>query len=421
VVYTYDVIVVGGGFSGVAAAVAAARRGQKTLLLERGNALGGAAAHNLVNPFMPYWTVEENGEKTHLSRGIFREICDALKAENALNLHNEMVFDEEILKLFLNRFVIGNGVELLLDTTLISAAVEGAKITEITAFSAGKQFPLKASVFVDATGDAELSALAGVPCECGREEDGFCQPMTLCFRVANVKRNLPRAEMRKLLTAAYKKRQEEGKISNPREDVLTFETLYPSVLHFNTTRVVKKDPTDPFAVTAAELEAREQVGEIMTMLREDVPGFEEAFLVSSATRIGIRESRRIKGLHTLTAEELKACTVFPDSIAVANYDIDIHNPAGSGTSHYYFPRGQYYTIPYRALLPIEKDNLLVAGRCISATHEAQASVRIMPICCCLGEAAGEAAALAQETAKSVAEIPVKTLQKRLTDNGAKIY
>lgn len=419
--YAYDVIVAGGGFTGVAAAVAAARRGQKTLLLERGNALGGAAVHNLVNPFMPYWTLDENGKKEHLSCGIFREICDGLKAENALNPLNEAVFDEEYLKLFLNRFVCKNGVQLLFNTTLVDATVEHQKITTVTAFSAGKQMTLTASVFVDATGDAELSCLAGVPYDCGREEDGFCQPMTLCFRVANVQCDLPRAEMRKYLTESYIKRQEAGRITNPRENVLTFETLYPTVLHFNTTRVIKKDPTNPFAVTEAELIAREQIEEIMTMLREDVPGFEQAFLVSSATRIGIRESRRIKGLHTLIAEELKACTVFPDSIAVGNYDIDIHNPAGSGTSHYYFPRGQYYTIPYRTLVPVEKDNLLVAGRCISATHEAQASIRIMPICCCLGEAAGEAAVLAAENGQNVAEISVATLQKRLTENGAKIY
>lgn len=414
--YTYDVIVAGGGFSGVAAA----RRGKKTLLLERSNCLGGAAVMNLVNPFMPYWTTDEKGEKDELSRGIFREIRDRLLDANALNPLNKMVFDEEYLKLFLNRFVTENGVEILLNTTLTDAAVSDRKITEITAFGRGRKMTFKAAFFVDATGDAELSATAGVPYKCGREEDGFCQPMTLCFRVGNIRCDLPRAEMRKRLTATYKRLQDAGKITNPREDVLVFETVHPSIWHFNTTRIVKKDPTCPFAVTQAEIQAREQVYEIMEMLKSEIDGFENCILLSTAMQIGTRESRRIEGLHTLTADELKACTVFPDSIAVGNYDIDIHSPTGGGTSHYYFPQGTYYTIPLRALLPQNIDNLAVAGRCISATHEAQASIRIMPICCCLGEAAGEAAALALDAGCILSAVPTDTLQVRLVANGARV-
>ncbi len=418
--YSYDVIVVGGGFSGVAAAVAAARRGKKTLLLERSNCLGGAAVVNLVNPFMPYWTTDENGKKDELSCGIFREIRDCLLEKNALDPHNKMVFDEEYLKLFLNRFVTENGVEILFNTTLTDALVSDRRITQITAFGRGQKITLQAAVFVDTTGDAELSAVAGVPCKCGREQDGFCQPMTLCFRVGNIRCDLPRAEMRKRLTETYHRLQKQGKIKNPREDVLVFETMHPSIWHFNTTRIVKKDPTSPFAVTEAELEAREQVYEIVDMMKNEIPGFEDCILLSTAMQIGTRESRRIDGLHMLTAAELQACTVFPDSIAVANYDIDIHSPTGSGTSHYYFPAGAYYTIPLRALLPKTIDNLAVAGRCISATHEAQASIRIMPICCCMGEAAGEAAALALEEDCALSAVPIDTLQRRLVAGGARV-
>ena len=190
------------------------------------------------------------------------------------------------------------------------------------------------------------------------------------------------------------------------------------VLHFNTTRVVKLDPTNPFDVSKAEVIARKQIHELIGFLKENSNAFNESALISVAVNIGVRESRKLKGVHILTGDELINCTCFEDSIALGNYDIDIHSPTGTGTSHRYFADGEFYTIPYRSLLPKEYDNLLVAGRCISATHEAQASVRIMPICCCLGEAAGTAVAMAQNTNRNVHTVDIKALQKTLTENGA---
>lgn len=416
---TYDVIVAGGGFSGVAAAVAAARRGCKVLLIERNNCLGGAAAGNLVNPFMGYWT-HADGKRDYMSAGIFREILDGLDAGDALG-SNGMTFSEEYLKLFLNRFALQNGVQLLFNTIVTGVKKDGDTVKAVNICNKSGNLAVHAAVFVDATGDADLAAAAGVPFDCGREEDGFCQPMTLCFRVANVSTVYEKAK-RAEITAVYNRWKAEGKITNPREDVLIFDTLCPSIWHCNTTRVVKRSPIDGFDITAAEIEAREQAWQIFAMLKAEIPGFENAVLVSTALQIGVRESRRIKGLHTLTAEELKDCTVFPDSIAVGNYDIDIHNPAGSGTSHYYFKDGTYYTVPYRSLVPESgTTNLLVTGRCISATHEAQASIRIMPFCCCFGEAAGEAAALAVQENCAVSQVDVPTLQARLVANGARIW
>lgn len=415
----YDIVVAGGGFSGVAAAVAAARRGMRVLLAEQTNALGGAASINLVNPFMAYWT-HKDGKRDYMSAGIFREILDGLRDGEAL-ADNGMTFSEEYLKLFLNRFCLQNGVELLFNTVVTGVQKDGNTVTAVCLHNKSGNFTMRATCFVDATGDADLAAYAGVPFECGREEDGFCQPMTLCFRVGNVNDIYERPK-RAEITKVYDRWKAAGKIHNPREDVLTFGTLCQSVWHFNTTRVVKRSPLDGFDITAAEIEAREQAWEIFTMLKTDVPGFENAVLLSTALQIGVRESRRIKGLHTLTAEELKNCTVFPDSIAVGNYDIDIHNPAGSGTSHYYFKDGDYYTVPYRSLVPMSgAENLLVTGRCISATHEAQASIRIMPFCCCFGEAAGEAAALVVQSDCKAAEVDVPTLQARLIENGARIW
>ena len=153
-------------------------------------------------------------------------------------------------------------------------------------------------------------------------------------------------------------------------------------------------------------------------LKDNFEGFRNARLMMTAASIGVRESRMIEARHVLTQEELVAGTHFPDGIAAGNYDIDIHSPDGGGTSHYYFPPGVFYTIPYRCLLPREFDNLLVAGRAIGATHEAQASIRIMPICICLGEAAGTAAALAKKAGVAVADVDVEALRGRLREKGA---
>ena len=141
-------------------------------------------------------------------------------------------------------------------------------------------------------------------------------------------------------------------------------------------------------------------------------------MMATAPSIGVRESRMIEARHVLTRDEIVAGTHFPDGIAAGNYDIDIHSPDGGGTSHYYFPPGVYYTIPYRSLLPREFDNLVVAGRCIGATHEAQASIRIMPICVCTGEAAGTAAAMAKESDVAVADVDPSLLRARLRAGGA---
>ena len=180
------------------------------------------------------------------------------------------------------------------------------------------------------------------------------------------------------------------------------------------------DPTSPEEVTAAEILARKQVYEIYEFMKAHAEGLEDSFLMMTAAEIGVRESRMIVGDYVLTEEDCKNCVKFEDAIAACNYDIDIHNPEGTGTSHYYFPAGEYYTIPYRALIPKGVENLLVAGRCISSDHGAQASYRIMPVVCCIGEAAGVAITLAVKNKVSVREINVKELQGVLIKNGAYI-
>ncbi len=393
----HTLVVVGGGFAGAAAAISAARHGVDVLLVERYNCLGGAACHGLVMPFMGYYTwSNETGEMQYLCGDIFREIVREMNIAHGEAPDRYLwELDEEILKLVLGRLCLTYGVKLLFDTSVTAVAREGSRITGVTALSRGVSMTLTADYFLDATGDAELSAMAGCACRVGRESDGLCQPMTLCFRMSGVDKAKFHENHAKI-NPLYKEWKEKGLIKNPREDVLIFTNFNEGVLHFNTTRVVRRDPTDPFDVTAAELEAREQVFEMLNFLKANIEGFENARILSTALQIGIRESRKVEGDYTLTVDDLKSLARFEDGIAVANYDIDIHSPTGGGTSHYYFGRGEWYEIPYRCLTPRGTDNLLVAGRCISSSHEAQASFRIMPFCAELGQAAGVAVAVAAE-------------------------
>lgn len=410
----YDLVVAGGGLSGVAAAVSAARAGLRVLLVEKAGCPGGAIANCLIYPFMPYWT-KEKGEKKYLSQGIFKEI----KQRHDLYVPDlgDSCFNSEYLKIVLDDMLTECGADVLFHAVVYDVHTKDRRIESVDITAKGKKITVQADFFIDTTGDGDLFYLAGCDYQLGRDSDGLCQPMTTCFRMSGVDNELFRQEKPRL-QELYKAKQASGEITNPRENILVFFGIGKDVLHFNTTRIIKLDPTDPFDVSRAEVMARRQIHEMIAFLKANSAAFENSALISIAIDIGVRESRKLRGVHVLTQDELVACTRFEDSIALGNYDIDIHNPAGTGTSHYYFPDGEYYTIPYRSLLPKEYDNLLVAGRCLSATHEAQASVRIIPICCCLGEAAGTAAALAFNTGTTAQDVDVPALQKLLLANGA---
>lgn len=412
----YDLIVVGGGLSGVAASIAAARGGLTVLLIEKSGSLGGAMSNSLVYPFMPYWTNdEETNEKKYLSGGIFREM---LSTQEKLCLNtSDMTFSPEYFKFVLDELTCDAGVDVMFHTVLYDVVKEDRHIKSIKVIAGSEKLSFEADYFIDTTGDGNLFYMAGCDYTLGRKSDNLCQPMTTCFRMSGVDIELFNSE-RKNIQKLYKEYQNTGKISNPREDILVFLGIGEGIIHFNTTRIIKLNPANPFDVSKAEKMARKQIFELVNFLKEVSPAFKNSSIISIASDIGVRESRKLCGEHILTEEELKNCTKFEDGIALGNYDIDIHNPSGSGTSHYYFKAGEYYSIPYRSLLPKEFDNLLVAGRCISATHEAQASVRIMPICACLGEAAGSAIAVAKQTNTNTHTLDVNILREKLKSNGA---
>ncbi len=415
----FDLIVAGGGFAGFAAAVSAARKGLSVLLIERYNALGGAAVHALVMPFMRYWNRKLSDyekdrvpapDKGYFCGSVFLEAVREM--QRLTGVAHDTRFDEEIMKLVLNRMAISSGVKLLYNSVVTESEVQDGKVCAVKVYTKGGSLRFTADYFIDATGDGELCALSGCDFQLGREKDSLCQPMTLSFRMGGV--DLERyLEEKPKINPLYDEWKRAGRIQNPRENVLIFLNYNQGVLHFNTTRVVKKSPIDAFELTEAEIEAREQVFEMLHFLKSNFKSFENARVLSTAVQIGIRESRKILGEYVLSNEDCLSLARFDDAIAVSNYDIDIHNPEGSGTSHHYFAQGEWFEIPYRCLVPKGKKNLLVAGRCISASHEAQASIRIMPYCAQLGQAAGNAVFVAKRSGLPTDRIPVAQLQEIL--------
>lgn len=402
----YDVLVIGGGFGGVSAAVAAAKAGARTALVERYGCLGGMAVTGLVNPFMNYFLADGSS----LASPVFHEVLDRLADRGAL-ADDACVFDDEQLKFVFDDMVAHYGVDVLFHTSLLGVEVEDGAIKEVQLLGKEGPFAMTASIYIDSTGDGDLAAFSGCSHEVGREEDGLCQPMTLCFRVGGVTPGRDVVELRRELTAILDQAKAEGLVNQPRENVLLFPTLQDHIWHFNTTRIVGRNALTSKGLTEAELEARRQVDELFSLFKLEHPDFHDAFIAKIAIQTGVRESRRILGQKVLTAQEVLDGTKFDDGIARSNYDIDIHNPAGTGTVIRPVREGTYYEIPYGCLVPQDISNLLVGSRCISSTHEAHSSLRIMPVVSGIGEAAGLAAALCVEEGTIPQDVDGKRLKQ----------
>lgn len=407
-----DVVVVGGGPGGLCAAIAAAEEGADTLLIERYGFLGGMATAGLVNPFMSWFA---GGEP--IIRGLFERLVDKLREYGGFGgPRQKTAFDPEYFKIVADEMIAEAGVRLRLHTCLAGVEATDGQVSRIAALSKSGLEAVEGELFIDSTGDGDLCAWAGCEIEQGREEDGFCQPMTLNFRMGGV--NLDELPSRQEIDEFYLPAKERGEIDNPRENVLWFPTTREGEAHFNTTRVVKLDATDAEQMTEAELTARRQVVQMVAFLKAHVPGMQDSYLLAMAPQIGIRESRRVIGDHVLTTEEVLRAEKFADGIARGSYSVDIHNPAGTGTDIRRLPPGEAYDIPYRCLTPLGFDNLLVAARCISSDHGAHSSLRVMPIVMAIGEAAGAAAAMAIANDTTTRGVDIAQLRARLVERGA---
>jgi hypothetical protein len=439
----YDVLVVGGGNAGCAAALAAARCGTRVLLVERYGFLGGTATASMVGPWMTFHSGDDR-----IVGGIAQEMVERLVARGGSpgHLHDASdyvptitPFDPEIHKALLFDMMRESGVALLLHAWFLDAIVDAGRVAGARFATVGGIREVRAARTIDATADAYVAASAGVPTQQG-DARGRVQPASLMFRLSHVDLAALSAYVRQrpeqmrstlkthertpgALTAVaglyelWNAARERGTVTVPRELVSFFATPYADEVTVNMTRVVGIDPLDPDDLTRAEVEARGQVMQLLEFFRRDVPGFANARIAATATQIGVRESRRIVGEYTLTAQDVLEARSFDDAVARSAYPIDIHNPAGSGTTTQRLPAGASYEIPYRCLVPRGAEDLLVAGRCISTTHEALASTRLTPTVMTLGQAAGTAAALSLQRGVSPRRLDAGMLRERLVHDG----
>lgn len=448
-----EVVVVGGGTSGAIAAIACARNGVDTLILERHGYLGGTATYGY--PFLGFF----NGRGEQVVSGLPQEVVDRLVAMGASPGHirggtwstretpmlyefSLTPYDPEILKYVLIEMAQEAGVRFLFHAYLTRAGVKERKVEYVEVWTNSGPFRIKGGVFVDASGDAQLSNLAGASWELGSKE-GLLQNVSLHFRMTNV-------DAERLVEALKREDRVHGRDSwyirlvrgrgprgepdhyihiaghaipwdDPRSGPpLTFTAVAQRRGEYwiNMTRTVGIDPTNVDDLTRAEISERKNVFEISRLLVKNVPGFEKAYLSGTSPSVGIRESRRILGDYTITQDDVLSCRRFEDGVAMGAYPIDIHDPKGGKTQFMFLKEGGSYNIPSRCLLPHKIDNLIVGGKNISATHEAMGSTRLQATVMAIGQAAGTLAALAIQSNLSPRGVPVFELRKRLTDQGA---
>jgi len=307
-------------------------------------------------------------------------------------------------------------VEILLHTWATGVQMRDGRMSAIRLWNKGGESLVEAGAIVDASGDADLCAMAGVAYEDANSTPNL-QSLSTIFRVANVDvdraASLPKPELWALMREAAK----SGAYRLPRLEGSWHRTPHPGVVTVHMTRVPNVDATDPSRLTKAELEGRRQVQEYLRFLRDLVPGFERSVLVATSPGIGVRESRRVMGDYRLTREDVLGARRFADEIALCGAPIEDHI-AGTDTRWTYVPNSGVYGIPYRCLLPSAVEGLLVAGRCFSATHDAHASARSMATCMAMGQAAGTAAALAVASDTTPRSVKVDLLRRRLAEDGA---
>jgi ribulose 1,5-bisphosphate synthetase/thiazole synthase len=442
-----DVLVVGGGPAGLGAALGAANTGVNVILTERYGFLGGNATAALVMPLMSFHTQEQaprksdtvtllpndHGSGKPVIAGVLTALLERLvRAGGAISPSLEtgyvVPFDPEVFKLVALDLLDEAGVRFLFHA-LASDVIGNHRVNGVVFETKSGPVVIRAPVVIDCTGDGDVAARAGAPYAVGRDDDQLVQPMTLMFRITEFDRSHFEAYVREHpdqwrgvhgLWDLIRKAVADGNLRLPREDILFFSTLHEREVSVNSTRVNKVLGTDVWDLTYAEWKSRRQMRQIAAFLRHYVPGFDQGYIVQSGVNIGVRETRRILGEYQLTADDILEARKFPDVIARSTYPVDIHNPEGIGTTLKRLPPGEAYDIPLRCLLPQGVEGLIVAGRCISGTHEAHSSYRVMPVSIATGHAAGVCAGLAVRDQKTPRAISASEVQAELIRQGANL-
>lgn len=442
---TPEVLVVGAGPAGIGAAIAAARNGAKVLLLERYGFLGGNLTIAMVNPMFTFHDIKGR----QVIKGIAGELVDRLVELKSSQGHvtdltfdnaSMTPFDPEGMKYLLFEMVKEAGVELLLHSWAVGVVKDDAKVTGVIIENKSGRQVICPQYIIDCSADADIAAMSKAPFVKGRKEDGAMQPVTLFFRIGGIDMTALRIWMKNNrdllkdaptdeeidsseaiaflgLKALVKKGMEEGefpKEAAPR--ILFYQLPMEGQIAVNATRLQGIDGTNASDLTKAEIETRVQAWEIHKFLQKHVGGFEGSYIVDTGVQVGIRETRHIIGDYELTEQDVLSNQAFEDGIACGTFAIDIHPPEGE--QQVFTGSGKaVYEIPYRCLIPQGLDNVLVAGRAISATHNAFGSARVMATCMGIGQGAGVAMASLVESQQTTRDVNVHSVREKLLEQG----
>lgn len=431
----FDVVVVGGGPSGLAASVSAARHGAKVLLVERYGFLGGMGTAGGVTNFAGLYG-RKNGEMRQVVHGVVDELLERIDALGGLNAPQDGMqgrirvrsYDVSAFKCGADQLLAAAGVEMLFHAWAAAVLMQGPKIAALIVETKSGRQAIRAQRFIDCSGDADVAHFAGVPFELGDGHGSGLFPTTM-FRVGHV--DAPEAlaavgEFKAINTfMAQSQAREPGRYNFPREGAILRPQKNPTEWRANVTQIgnaggTAMDATDARQLSDGEREGRRQIAEYFSFLRHEVPGFKQSAIVDIAAQIGIRETRRIQGEYVLTGEDILSSARFDDAIGINAWPMELH---AAGRIDWQFPRnwdttqGRVYNdLPWRMLVPTGVNNLLVAGRCASMTHEGQSAARVSGGCFVMGQAAGTAAAQLS-AGQTFADTDVRQLQQALRQDG----
>jgi hypothetical protein len=416
----YDLVVVGAGSAGSSAAISAARLGARTLLVDRLAFMGGTSTA-VLDTFYAFYTPGETPRR--VVGGLGWEVVQRMTAEglaferpNTYGAGTGVTYDQETLKVLWEELAADAGVDLLLHTWATGVRVDAGRIGAVRLWNKGGERWVEGEVIVDASGDADISAMAGVAYD-NAAQQGRVQSLSTLFKLANVDVARAASVKKAELWERMREAAATGDYDLPRIEGSWHRTPFPGIVLIHMTRIPNVDATDPEQLTRAEVAGRRQVREYARFLRDRVPGFEDSVVVATSPAIGVRESRRVHGAYVLTREDVLEGRRFEDEIALCGAPIEDHH-AGGDTAWQYVGEAGVYGIPYRCLLPAELDGLLVAGRCFSSTHDAHASARSMATCMAMGQAAGTAAVMAIRHGTVPRAVSAASLRNRLHAEGA---